>query len=87
MDKEKRKATDYSEYPLTTHGEMLYALVQSGISSYPHRTVSLQYFETVARYTDFFKIRKECIIPTLEAMVDSRCVNNPFQSSYKSDFL
>jgi exportin-T len=75
VDKEKRKATDYSEYPLTTHGEMLYALVQSGISSYPHRTVALQHFETVARYTDFFKIRKECIIPTLEAMVDSRLVD------------
>jgi len=51
---------------------MLYALVQSGISSYPHRTVSLQFFETVARYTDFFKVRKECVIPTLEAMVDAR---------------
>ncbi|KAF9468102.1 armadillo-type protein [Collybia nuda] len=76
VDKEKRKVTDYSEYPLTTHGEMLYALVQSGISSYPHRTVSLQYFETVARYTDFFKIRKECIIPTLEAMVDARGLHN-----------
>ncbi|KAG6813913.1 hypothetical protein H0H92_005762 [Tricholoma furcatifolium] len=76
VDKERRKATDYSEYPLTTHGEMLYALVQSGIVSYPHQSVSLQYFETVSRYTDFFKIRKECIIPTLEAMVDSRGLHN-----------
>lgn len=64
--------TDYSEYPLTPHGEMLYALVQSGICSYPYRPVALQYFETVARYTDFFKVRKECIIPVLEAMVDIR---------------
>jgi exportin-T len=63
---------DYTEYPLTTHGELLFALVQSNIVSYPHRAVALQYFETIARYTDFFKIRKECIIPTLEAMVDSR---------------
>ncbi|KAF8227304.1 ARM repeat-containing protein [Tricholoma matsutake] len=76
VEKERRKATDYSEYPLTTHGEMLYALVQSGISSYPHRTVALQFFETVARYTDFFKVRKECIIPTLEAMVDGRGLHN-----------
>jgi exportin-T len=76
VDKERRKATDYSEYPLTTHGEMLYALVQSGISSYPHCTVGLQFFETVARYTDFFKVRKECIIPTLEAMVDGRSVSS-----------
>jgi exportin-T len=51
---------------------MLYALVQSGMSSYPHRAAALLFFETAARYTDFFKIRKECIIPTLEAMIDKR---------------
>lgn len=70
--KDKRKETDYSEYPLTRHGEMLYALVQSGISGYPNKTVAMQFFETAARYGDFFKVRKECIVPTLEAMVDSR---------------
>lgn len=51
---------------------MLSALVQSGIASYPNRSVSLQFFETVARYPDFFKVRKECILPALEAMIDSR---------------
>jgi exportin-T len=51
---------------------MLFALVQSDVASFPNRTVALQYFETVSRYTDFFKVRKECIIPTLEAMVDVR---------------
>jgi exportin-T len=70
--KEKRKETDYSEYPLTHHGDMLMALVQSGISRYPNRTVVMQFFETAARYGDFFKIRKECIMPTLEAFVDPR---------------
>lgn len=76
VDKDKRKATDYSDYPLTTHGEMLLALVQSGVASFPHRTVSLQFFETASRYTDFFKIRKDCIIPTLEAMIDTRGLHN-----------
>lgn len=65
---------DYSDYPLTSHGEMLLALVQSGIASYQNKHVALQYFETVARYTDFFKVRKECILPTLEAMIDPRYV-------------
>jgi exportin-T len=51
---------------------MLLALVQSGISAFPHRVVAMQFFETVARYGDFFKIRKECIVPTLEAIVDAR---------------
>lgn len=72
IDKEQRKETDYSKYPLTKHGQMLYTLVQSGISRYPNKTVTMQFFEAVARYGDFFKVRKECIVPTLEAMVDSR---------------
>ncbi|KDQ59267.1 hypothetical protein JAAARDRAFT_127823 [Jaapia argillacea MUCL 33604] len=46
VPREKRKETDYSEYPLTHHGEMLYTLVSSGISGYPHRTVAMQFFET-----------------------------------------
>ncbi|KAL4252303.1 Exportin-T [Abortiporus biennis] len=76
VQKEKRKETDYSGYPLTKHGEMLYALVQSGISAYRHKTVVMQFFETAARYGDFFKVRKECIVPTLQAMVDSRGLHN-----------
>lgn len=53
---------------------MLLALVQSRISAFPNRTVAMQFFETVARYSDFFKIRKDCIMPTLEAIVDARSV-------------
>ena len=77
IDKDKRKLTDYSEFALTAHGQMLYTLVQSGISAYPHHTVTLQFFETTTRYTDFFKVRKECIMPTLHAMIDQRFVLRP----------
>ncbi|TFK28112.1 KapM protein [Coprinopsis marcescibilis] len=79
VDKDTRKGTDYSQYPLTSHGEMLLALVQSGIASFPNRAVSLQFFETVARYGDFFKVRKECILPTLESMIDKRGLHNDLQ--------
>lgn len=72
VPREQRKDVDYSVFPLTAHGEMLMALYQSRISAYPHKAVVMQFFETVARYGDFFKVRKECIIPTLEAMVDNR---------------
>ncbi|KAH9838251.1 armadillo-type protein [Rhodofomes roseus] len=75
--KEKRKEADYSEYPLTPHGEMLYAMIESGISAYPHKTVVMQFFEAAARYGDFFKVRKECIMPTLQAMMDARGLHNP----------
>ncbi|KAJ7637739.1 armadillo-type protein [Mycena polygramma] len=76
LDRDKNKAIDYSEYPLTPHGEMLLALIQSNISSYPHHNVTLQFFETIARYPEFFKVRKECIMPTLEAMIDTRGLHN-----------
>ncbi|GJJ08694.1 hypothetical protein Clacol_002913 [Clathrus columnatus] len=75
--KEKRKTTDYSEFPLNAHGEMMFVLVRSGISSYPHTTVVMQFFETAARYGDFFKVRKDCIIPVIEALIDSRGIHHP----------
>ncbi|KAJ3865292.1 armadillo-type protein [Lentinula novae-zelandiae] len=76
VPKDARKSIDYGEYPLTTHGELLFALVESGMSAYPHQTVALQFFETVSRYNDFFKVRKECIVPTLEAMIDTRGIHH-----------
>ncbi|KAF9267725.1 ARM repeat-containing protein [Marasmius fiardii PR-910] len=77
------KSINYADYPLTTHGELLLALVQSGISAYPHQAVALQFFEAVSRYGDFFKVRKECIVPVLEAMIDSRGIHNQ-NSGYRS---
>jgi exportin-T len=70
--REQRKEVDYSSCPLTAHGEMLVALMESNISAYPHTFVVMQFFETISRYGDFFKVRKECIVPALEAMVDKR---------------
>ncbi|KAI0313753.1 ARM repeat-containing protein, partial [Amylostereum chailletii] len=80
LPKERRKEVDYTEYPLTTHGELLFALIESGVSAYPHQTVVMQYFETLARYGDFFKVRKECIVPALQAMVGPRGLHNPEKS-------
>ncbi|KAJ4477161.1 armadillo-type protein [Lentinula aciculospora] len=74
--KDARKLIDYEEYPLTTHGVLLFALIQSGMSAYPHQTVALQFFETVSRYSDFFKVRKQCIVPTLQAMIDRRGIHH-----------
>jgi exportin-T len=87
IEKDKRKLLDYSEYSLTSHGEMLRALVQSGISAYPHSTVVMQFFETAARYGDFFKVRKECIVPTLEAMIGTRYARTCLSCSRLSHFL
>ncbi|KIO34261.1 hypothetical protein M407DRAFT_16794 [Tulasnella calospora MUT 4182] len=68
------------ELSSTPHDELILALVQSGISSYPHVAVRAQFFESVGRYVDFFKDRKECIIPVLEALVDQRGMHQPKKS-------
>jgi exportin-T len=72
IPKEQRKTVDYSEYPLTPQGEMIQTLVRSRISTYPHPTVAMQFFETATRYADFFKVRKENVLPALEAFLDNR---------------
>ena len=72
VPKERRKEINYADFPLTPHGELLLALFETGISAYPNQAVIMQLFETVARYGDFFKVRKQCIVPALEAMVDAR---------------
>ncbi|KAI0033548.1 ARM repeat-containing protein [Vararia minispora EC-137] len=76
VPKEKRKEVNYSEFPLTLHGELVFALIESHITMHPHQMVVMQAFEAIARYTDFFKVRKECIIPVLEAMVGPRGLRN-----------
>ncbi|KAG8906804.1 pre-tRNA nuclear export protein [Tulasnella sp. 403] len=70
--KPKRKNVDMSTLPLTQHGELMFAVVNSSISSYPHTAVRGQFFEVVGRYLDFFKVRKDCVVPVLEALVDTR---------------
>jgi exportin-T len=72
IPKEERKNTDYSDYPLTPQGELMQTLIRSGISTYKDPVVAMQFFETVTRYADFFKVRKEYVLPALEAFLDTR---------------
>ena len=71
------KATiDYATLPLTLQGELLVRTVQSNISSYPHPAVSLQFFECASRYAEFFKLRSDCVQPTLGSLLDGRGLHN-----------
>ncbi len=63
---------DFTPFPLTAQGQMLLRAVEAQVFSYPHSAVNLQFFECCARYSEFFKSRKELIQPVLEAFVDSR---------------
>lgn len=72
IPKGSKQPIDYSVCPLSTHGNLMLALIQSGISGYPNRLVVTQFYETVARYGDFFKVRKECVLPVLEVFMGNR---------------
>ena len=63
---------DFTPFPLTAQGQMLLRAVESQVFSYPHSAVNLQFFECCARYSEFFKSRKDLIQPVLEAFVDAR---------------
>ncbi|CAE6461768.1 unnamed protein product [Rhizoctonia solani] len=78
--KDKRKSANWEAYPLTPHGEMLDALMQSRISAYPHNSVAIQYFETVGRYGDFFKVRKQYVGGVLTTLIDARGIHHPKES-------
>ncbi|KAG8733054.1 pre-tRNA nuclear export protein [Ceratobasidium sp. 423] len=78
--KDRRKSANWEAYPLTPHGEMLDALMRSRISAYPHNSVAIQYFETVGRYGDFFKVRKQYVGGVLTTLIDARGIHHPKES-------
>ncbi|CDZ96539.1 Nuclear mRNA export factor receptor LOS1/Exportin-t (importin beta superfamily) [Phaffia rhodozyma] len=67
---------DYMSLPLTLQGQILISTVESNISSYPHPAVPLQFFECASRYAEFFKMRIDCIQPTLGSLLDTRGIHN-----------
>ncbi|KZT36068.1 ARM repeat-containing protein [Sistotremastrum suecicum HHB10207 ss-3] len=80
MTKETIAETDLASFELTSLGHVLVGMIRSGIASYPHPAVTMQFFECLARYQDFFKVRKECIVPVLEMLASVRGIHNPISS-------
>ncbi|KAI8097196.1 armadillo-type protein [Halteromyces radiatus] len=61
---------------LTPLGELVREMVTSNISSYPHPSVPLQFFENLVRYYQFFEHRPEYLPQALEAFVDTRGIHH-----------
>ncbi|KAI8578810.1 hypothetical protein K450DRAFT_245632 [Umbelopsis ramanniana AG] len=64
---------------LTPLGELVSRMVTSGVSSYPHPSVPLQFFENAVRYYQFFEVRPEGIPQVLAAFVDARGLHHPLK--------
>ncbi|CAB4426788.1 unnamed protein product [Rhizophagus irregularis] len=60
----------------TPLGEMVSKMIQCNISTYPHPSMPLIFFENVARYYQFFEVQPDCIPTVLGAFVDLRGLHN-----------
>lgn len=76
----QKQEIDYHQFPLTTLGQLLTLCMDCGVASYPHPSVTLQYFEICVRYVDFWKSRPGAIQPVFEAMLDSRGIHHQDES-------
>lgn len=63
---------DYDQFPLTPLGHLLTLCLTSNVASYPHPSVTLQYFEAAVRYIEFWKSKPGSVQPMFEAMLDER---------------
>ena len=77
---------DYSQYPLTPLGQLLALCMTSGVATFPHPSVTTQYFEIAVRYVEFWKSRPETLAPMLEAMLDARGIHHPIEGVRKRCF-
>lgn len=62
----------YTTFPLAQMGEMMLRVCRSKIVAYRHPAISLQFFEIVVRYHDFFKLCPEYIVEILPSFMDEQ---------------
>ncbi|KAI9323871.1 armadillo-type protein [Dichotomocladium elegans] len=62
---------------LSPLGEMVLEIVTSNISTYPHPSASLQFFEDISRYYQFFEHRPNHLPQALAAFVNAQGLHHP----------
>lgn len=65
---------DYTQFPLSVIGEMMLKACRSKLVAYSHPAVSLQFFEVIVRYHEFFKLCPEFISQILPSFLDEQYV-------------
>lgn len=72
--REQEYRIDYTQFPLSQLGELMLRSCRAKVVTFPHPAVSLQFFEVVVRYHDFFKLCPEFITEILPSFLDEQCV-------------
>jgi len=72
--REQEYRIDYTQFPLSQLGELMLRACRAKVVNFPHAAVSLQFFEVVVRYHDFFRLCPEFITEILPSFLDEQCV-------------
>ncbi|GJN94034.1 hypothetical protein Rhopal_007097-T1 [Rhodotorula paludigena] len=68
---------DYTQFPLSQLGELMLRACRSKVVNFAHPAVSLQFFEVVVRYHDFFRLCPEFITEILPSFLDEHGLHQP----------
>ncbi|GAA5895540.1 hypothetical protein JCM8208_005261 [Rhodotorula glutinis] len=68
--REQEYRIDYTQFPLSQLGELMLRACRAKVVNFPHAAVSLQFFEVVVRYHDFFRLCPEFITEILPSFLD-----------------
>ncbi|KAK4053974.1 pre-tRNA nuclear export protein [Microbotryomycetes sp. JL221] len=61
---------NYTQFPLSSLGDMMLRACRSKVVTHQHAAVSLQFFEIIVRYHDFFRLCPEYISGILPSFLD-----------------
>ncbi|BGP43722.1 pre-tRNA nuclear export protein [Rhodotorula kratochvilovae] len=75
--REQEYRIDYTQFPLSQLGELMLRACRAKVVDFPHAAVSLQFFEVVVRYHDFFRLCPEYITQILPSFLDEHGLHQP----------
>ncbi|PLW04371.1 hypothetical protein PCASD_26515, partial [Puccinia coronata f. sp. avenae] len=87
-NKNKDHKINYSQYPLSSLGNLLLKASKALITKVPHPSIAIQWFECVTRYHEFFEIFSGAIQDVLPTFLDDRGLHHPnFNMRYRCCYL
>ncbi|KAH9449870.1 hypothetical protein MJO29_010704 [Puccinia striiformis f. sp. tritici] len=76
-NKTKDYKINYSQYPLSSLGNLLLKASKALITKFPHPSIAVQWFECATRYHEFFEIFTGAIQDVLPTFLDDRGLHHP----------
>ncbi|GAA5912917.1 Ran GTPase-binding protein LOS1 [Sporobolomyces salmoneus] len=68
--REANYSVNFNQFPLSPLGELMLRACRSKVAAHDHPAVNLMFFETIVRYSEFFKLCPEYIAELLPTFLD-----------------